>query len=214
MDHSMIQANQTLLFIGDSITDTGRDYSNPDDMGRGFAFMASSLYSSLYPGKNIRYYNRGIGGNRIRDVRDRWQTDCLDLKPDWITMLVGVNDAARRYDQQDITTVDEFIGTYRSLMKQASDTCGSRFILLEPFVFPVNDVRRLYREDLDPKIHAIRDLAQETGSVFISLDGMFAEARAQVPDEVWAPDGVHPSPAGHALIACAWLNAVGALKRL
>jgi len=210
MSSPVIQKSETVLFIGDSITDAFRDYSDPHSLGSGYAFMAAGLFGAMFPQLDVKFYNRGISGNRVIDLESRWQEDCIALKPDWISIMIGINDAMRRYDRDQHTPTDTFIGIYRKLLLEAVDKYGSRLILIEPFVLPHAEVHRQCREDLDPKIHAIRDLAEELEAIYIPLDGLFAQARARASIPYWAPDGVHPTPAGHALMARAWLQAVGA----
>ncbi|MBW7455374.1 GDSL family lipase, partial [Paenibacillus sepulcri] len=98
--------------------------------------------------------------------------------------------------------------TYRKLIKQAKEQLNVKLILVEPFVLPVNEAQKTWREDLDPKIQVVRKLANEFQALYVPLDGLFAQAGTQTGPAYWAPDGVHPSPAGSALIAQAWLNAV------
>ncbi|WP_259391516.1 SGNH/GDSL hydrolase family protein [Paenibacillus sp. 1011MAR3C5] len=210
MSGPVIKKGETVLFIGDSITDAARNYEDPHHLGSGYALMAAGLFGAMYPQLGVKFFNRGISGNRVIDLESRWQEDCLALKPDWISVMVGINDAMRRYDSNEHTTTETFIGIYRQLLIEAVEACGSRLILIEPFVLPNVASRRQCREDLDPKIHAIRDLAEELRAIYIPLDGLFAQARANAPIDYWAPDGIHPTPAGHALMAKAWLQAVGA----
>jgi len=205
----LIQKGQNVLFIGDSIVDAGRKYEDPASLGSGFAFMAAGLFGSLYPELDVKFHNRGIGGHRVVDLAARWQQDCLDLKPDWLTVMVGINDVMRRYDQNKPTSVAQYISGYRELLLQAVDRFGSKLIIVEPYVLPTNEMRIQCREDLDPKIHALRNMAEELGALYIPTDGLFAAARMKGGISYWAPDGVHPTPAGHALIARAWLSSVG-----
>jgi len=209
MSTPIIQKGQTVLFIGDSIMDAGRKYEDPASLGSGFVTMAAGLFGSLYPELGVQFHNRGIGGHRVVDLAARWQQDCIALKPDWLTVMVGINDVMRRYDQDKPTTVEQYIFGYRELLLQAVQQVGSKLIIIEPYVLPTNEMRIKCREDLDPKIHALRNMAEELGALYIPTDGLFAEARMRGGISYWAPDGVHPTPAGHALIARAWLRAVG-----
>jgi len=208
---SLIEKNAVVLFQGDSITDTGRNREDGNDLGRGYAYLASAWFSAAHPDLNVRFVNRGMGGNTVRDLRARWQADCLDLKPSWVSVMVGINDAAGRYAHNRVIPVEEFEGTYRELLTEAREASGARFVLLEPFVLPTDADRVRWREDLDPKIEAVRRLAREFDAVYVPLDGIFARASAIFEPSFWAADGVHPSPAGHALIAQAWLESVKAL---
>jgi len=207
----LIEDGATVLFQGDSITDAGRDRTNGDDLGSGYAMMGAAWFDALYPEKRVRFLNRGIGGDRVKDLRRRWQVDCLDLRPTWVSILIGINDTWRRYDSNDPTSVQEYEATYRSILEDVRSKLEARLILCEPFVLPIPADRQEWREDLDPKIAIVRKLAREFDALLVPLDGLFAQAAAQRELAFWATDGVHPSKAGHALIAQAWLKAVRAL---
>jgi acyl-CoA thioesterase I len=204
----MIEKNETVLFQGDSVTDAGRDYASDSSLGQGYAGMVGAWFSAAHPEKHVRFVNRGISGHRAKDLAARWHRDTLDLAPDWVSILIGINDCWRRYDSNDPTPVEEFEETYGVLLTQVREKLGARLILLEPFVLPVPDDRRDWREDLDPKIQAVRRLACEFQAIYLPLDGLFASAAAHTGPAFWAADGVHPTPAGHALIAQTWLRAV------
>lgn len=208
---SMIAKDATVLFQGDSVTDAGRSRDSDNDLGSGYAGMVAAWFSARYPEQQVRFLNRGISGNRTRDLRARWQRDTLDLHPSWISILIGINDVWRRYDSDDPTSLEAFETTYRQILEMTRLASDARIILMEPFVLPTPPDRAGWREDLDPKIAAVRALAREYNTLFVPLDGLFAAAAAQRPMDFWLPDGVHPSPAGHALIAQAWLRAVRAI---
>ncbi|OPH49287.1 GDSL family lipase [Paenibacillus ferrarius] len=206
---SWIQQNDVVLFQGDSITDAGRIRDNGQDLGRGYALMAAAQFSASCPEKQVQFLNRGISGNRVVDLEQRWQEDCLDLKPNLVSIYIGINDTWRRYDRNDPTSTEAYEKGYRNILTQTAET-GAKLVLIEPFVLPVPEDRKLWREDLDPKITVVRELAREFGARLVCLDGLFAQASTRAESSFWAPDGVHPSPAGHALVAKAWLQAVGA----
>ena len=205
----LIKPGDRVLFQGDSITDTHRDRVN-DTLGTGYAYIASSLFSSLYPEKGVCFINRGISGNRVRDLEARWDEDCLDLKPNVLSIMIGINDCWKKYSLNDPVSIESYHSGYKRLLarvkKSAPDT---KLILLEPFLVPTLPEQKVWREDLDPKIQAVRELAREFGALHVPLDGLFAAACAKREPGYWAPDGVHPSPAGHGLIARAYLEAVG-----
>jgi acyl-CoA thioesterase-1 len=204
-----LEQGEIVLFQGDSITDAGRVRENGNDLGRGYALMTAALFSAKYPEKQVTFLNRGISGNRVPDLKERWQQDCLDLKPNLVSIYIGINDTWRRFDRNEGTSTEQFKEGYRNLLDQTAST-GAKLLLIEPFVLPVPEDRKLWREDLDPKITAVRELAREFGARLLSLDGLFAQASTRADSAFWAPDGVHPSPAGHALIANEWLKVVGA----
>jgi lysophospholipase L1-like esterase len=209
MDQVLINQGDVVLFQGDSITDANRDRI-ADSLGTGYVYLAASLFSALYPEKQVRFINRGISGNRVTDLEARWDEDCLDLRPDVLSIMIGINDCWRRYDRNQPTTTDSYLQGYQNLLDRVREhSPATKVILLEPFLLPALPDQKAWREDLDPKIQAVRELAREYGALYIPLDGLFAAASARREPSYWAPDGVHPSPAGHALIARAWLQAVG-----
>jgi Lysophospholipase L1 and related esterases len=206
---SIIQPNAVVLFQGDSITDCGRDRANHKSLGFGYAAMAAAWFSALYPESGVTFLNRGISGNRVKDLLARWEDDCLALQPDWVSILIGINDCWRRYDRNDPTPVEEFYDGYRKLLTLVRERTKAGLILCEPFVLPYPEDRKAWRVDLDPKIHAVRELAREFGAYYVPFDGIFAQAATRTPPQYWAEDGVHPTLAGHALMAQAWLRTVG-----
>jgi acyl-CoA thioesterase-1 len=211
MEQPLLQNGDIVLFQGDSITDAGRDRSNPQDLGCGYAMIAASWFQALYPEKEIRFLNRGIAGDRTKDLVKRWQKDCLNLRPTWLSLLIGINDTWRRYDNNEATLTQAFEDMYRTLLDRATATGNTRLILCEPFVLPTPPDRVRWREDLDPKIAVVRRLAQEYNALLIPFDEIFAQAATRREPAFWAFDGVHPTTAGHALMAQAWLRAVKAL---
>jgi acyl-CoA thioesterase I len=205
---TVIEDKAVVLFQGDSITDAGRNREDNFCLGQGYAMMAASMFSALYPEKEVTFLNRGISGNRVKDLQERWQADCLDLKPTWISILIGINDCWRRYDSNDPTSTEQFESGYRELLQRTTAATEAKLILCEPFVLPVPEDRKDWRVDLDPKIHAVRELAVEFNAKLIPFDGLFAQACTRREAAFWAPDGVHPSLPGHAFMAQAWLEAV------
>lgn len=207
---TLIENNAVVLFQGDSITDAGRNRENGEDLGSGYANLVASLFGNQHPEKRARFLNRGIGGDRVVDLERRWEADCLALAPTWLSVYIGINDTWRRYDSNNPMSAEQYEDTYRRLLTQAQERTDANLILIEPFVLPVNEQQKAWREDLDPKIQVVRELANEFKTMYVPLDGLFAAAATRTGPEYWAPDGVHPSPAGSALIAKAWLQAVGA----
>ena len=206
----LIEDNAIVLFQGDSITDAGRSRVNDGELGHGYASMAAAWFSAKYPEKRVRFLNRGISGNRVKDLRARWQRDCLDLKPTWVSIMIGINDTWRRYDSHDPTSTEAYERDYRAILTDVHDKLDARLIVVEPFLLPTPPDREAWRIDLDPKIAVARKLAREFDAIFVPLDGPFAAAATRCEMGFWLPDGVHPTAAGHALIAQAWLKAVKA----
>ena len=204
----IIDENERILFQGDSVTDVGRNREEEDNLGCGYPMMVASLFAAICPQKNVSFLNRGNGGESIKHLEARWQKDCLDLKPTLVSILIGINDCWRKFDSNQPTTPAEFEASYRVLLDKIKKQGIKKIIMLEPFVLPVTEDRKTWREDLDPKIHVIRELAREYKAILIPLDGIFSAASVLKPSNFWTVDGVHPTNADHALIAREWLKTV------
>lgn len=205
-----LESDDTILFFGDSITDCGRDRSAPETShGAGYVSQIAARLRYHIPSPELRILNLGISGNRIYDLESRMESEALATQPSVVSILIGINDTWRQQDRNMASPIDKFTAAYRQVLTQFRDSGVSRFVLLEPFLLPVPEDRRGWRTDLDPKIHAVRDLAVKFEADLLPLDGLFAQAATRAPAAYWLPDGVHPSPAGHALIAEAWLENAG-----
>lgn len=202
--------NSLILFQGDSITDCGRFRDDPRDLGKGYAHIVANWLDAAHPALALRFLNRGVSGDRVRDLARRWDADCLDLRPALVSLLVGVNDVWRTRNGEGPTDPDSFEADYRDLLARAADG-GARLLVMEPFVVARSAEQAGWRAELEPKIECVRRLAAEFGAIHVALDDAFARAAHERSPEHWAADGVHPSNPGHALIARAWLDAVGEL---
>ena len=202
----LINSDDRILFTGDSITDCGRMRENPDHLGFGYAALAAAHLQARLASPELKIFNRGISGDRAAALLARFDADLLALKPTVVSILIGVNDTWRRYDSKDITTAETFEKNYRGVLEKIRTELDARVVLLEPFLLHVPADRYSWREDLNPKIDVTRKLAVEFGADLLALDGIFAKAATQAPAAYWAADGVHPTAAGHALIAEAWLE--------
>jgi acyl-CoA thioesterase-1 len=205
----LINADDRILFTGDSITDAGRSREKPEELGVGYVALAAAHLQARLASPHLKIFNRGIGGNRACDLLKRVDSDLLALKPTVVSILIGINDTWRRYDSNDPTEVKAFERDYRMLLEKVTQQIQARLVLLEPFVLHVPADRFNWREDLNPKIDVVRKLAVDFGAELLPLDGLFAQAATQAPAAYWAADGVHPTPAGHALIAETWLENAG-----
>lgn len=203
---TLLAPGSRILFQGDSITDAGRDRQDPASLGRGYVIMAAGQLALQRPDLNLTFINRGISGHRSGDLVARWSEDAIDLRPDVVSLLIGVNDTWRRFDRNDPTPVEQYIDHLRTLLQRLRDETSARVVVLEPFLLPCGHVTPAWRDDLDPKRAAARALATEYGAAFIPLDDLFRERLRDAPAAYWAGDGVHPTPAGHALIATALVH--------
>jgi acyl-CoA thioesterase-1 len=195
----------TALFTGDSITDSGRVTDPSGFLGAGFVRRIGQLAPGLW------VVNSGVSGDRTADLRRRVDADVIDRRPDILTVLIGVNDMWRRYDSGLTTTPEEFESNYSAVLDRACDELDlEELVLMEPFLVPVAEGQTEWlAEDLEPKIAVVRELADRYGARLVGLAGLFAERAAADGALSLVLDGVHPTAAGHELIARAWLAAVG-----
>lgn len=204
----MIKENSTILFQGDSITDAGRSYDRSEtDMGVGYPLKVKEFLATFFKERNITVLNRGISGNRTTDLRARWDVDCIDLKPDYLSILIGVNDTWRKYDSNNPTSAEEYEDNYRNILERTAKSLPDcKIIILEPFIIPTDPQKQVWYEDLVWKQQAARRLAREFKADFIPLDGIFAAKCIDTPPSIWSEDGVHPTQEGHSFIARFWLD--------
>lgn len=201
--------NDRILFLGDSITDNNREYGDDSSLGLGYPLLTSAFLSSQYPKGNFTFFNRGINGHRIDDILNRLEKDCLDLKPDVLVFLIGINDTWHNLENESFGTAEEaerFKKAYRRFLERVTQAGVQRILILEPFVLPCPQERMHWRKDLDQKIVGIRYLASEFGCEYIPLDGIFAERIITTTPSYYAEDGVHPTIAGDGVIAQEILN--------
>lgn len=207
----LLKNNDIVLFQGDSVTDAGRIKEKPDDLGMGYPYFVASWFAALHPELKVKFINRGVSGDRVKDLKKRWVEDCLNLKPTVLSILIGINDTWRRYDSNDPTSPEKFEEDYRYILQQVKENLDAKIILCEPFVMSEPPDRREWRVDLDPKINVVRKLAKEFGTYYIPFDGIMAQAAILRDPLFWTQDGVHPTGEGHALMAKEWLKTVEAL---
>lgn len=204
---SLLTPGSRVLFTGDSITDADRDRDDDTDLGRGYAMIAAALFGARHPECRVTFGNTGIGGSRVQDLRATWERNCLRWRPDVVSILVGVNDTGFRYDHGWLVPAEEYERDYRQILDRTV-AIGAAIVLVEPFLAPVRPEQRRWREDLDPKIAVVRKLAADYGARLVPADAVLAARVAATGPEYWCADGVHPTPAGHALLAEEWLRIV------
>ena len=208
----------TILFQGDSITDGNRTRNNDWNhvMGHGYAYLIASRLWFDYIDKDLMFYNRGISGNKIQDLDDRWQEDTLDLKPDVLSILIGVNDVPNIIENKN--SIDNWETTYRKVLDRTKKALpDTQIILCEPFALPSDDMERIIwtkektesYQNVISKMHKIvGQLAETYDAVFVELQQAFTDACKKAPARYWIWDGIHPMPAGHELIARIWIKDV------
>ena len=208
-----------ILFQGDSITDGNRykskalEWDKNHRIGHSYVYIISGLLGMQYPKRRFSFVNRGISGNTADDLYARWQTDALDIDPDVLSVLIGVNDCLRA-GAREITdfSAGEYEENYRKILTASrKKNPNLRIILLEPFAYAedqnASGTPAVRRAILKSEQKIVRRLAEEFHAIFVPLQEVFDEALMQAEPSYWIWDGTHPTEAGHALIAREFLKA-------
>lgn len=210
-----LASNAVVLFQGDSITDAGRNKTNKDvnnagALGNGYAFMAAADLMQQHASKDLQLYNRGISGNKVHQLAARWQEDCLALKPDVLSIMIGVNDFWHTLTGGYTGTIDTYTTDYRKLLTETRAALPNVQLLIgEPFaVKGIKAVDDKWYPVFDAYRAAARNIATEFAAVFIPYQKVFDDAQKKAPGVYWTYDGVHPTIAGSRLMADAWLSVV------
>jgi acyl-CoA thioesterase I len=196
----------TILFQGDSITEAGRDYTKADSLGTGYAFMAANWFFAENPEKKVRFLNCGVAVDKIRDLKNRWQKDCLNLKPDLVSILIGINDIVGGHFWKSPTSTKSFEEDYRTVLEQTRDVLGAKIVLLTPFMVYLTKPQIIYKIILNQKIDVVKKLSKEFKTLLVPLNKIFYEASKTRELTYWSEDGIHPTEMGHSLIAQSWLK--------
>lgn len=211
---TLFHKNDRILFQGDSITDGNRGRTEDPNhiLGHGYAFIVAAKYGAEHPELNLTFLNRGISGNRITHLRDRWQQDTLDLKPTVLSILVGVNDAGSVVDRPDPVTVEQYEKIYDELLRQTMQACpGIRIVLCEPFVLNVGRAAQnwdAWKSEVQKRGQAVARLARKHQLPLVRFQKVFDEACQRAPAAYWMWDGIHPTYSGHQLMADEWCRTV------
>jgi lysophospholipase L1-like esterase len=213
----MLPRDTTLLFQGDSITDAGRDRADtapnqPAALGCGYAYLVTCRLLGDAPAAGLRAFNRGISGHRVPDLLERWPRDTLALAPDVLSLLIGVNDLWHKLGGRYDGSVRDFELGYRSLLEGTRRALPrARLLLCEPFVLRCGAVDARWFPEMDERRAVVPRLAREFGASLVPFQSVLDDAvgRGFAPEQL-AADGVHPTLAGHQLLADAWLEVLGA----
>lgn len=210
-----LEKDSVILFQGDSITDGGRDKDNnyPNDfsaLGHGYPLLAASKLLHAYPSKNLQIYNKGISGNKVFQLADRWDADCLNLKPSILSILVGVNDYWHTLTAGYTGTIATYRNDYKKLLDRTKEALPDvKLIIGEPFALKgVKAVDEKWYPAFDAFRQAASELADQYGAVLVPYQAVFDKALEYAPGSYWTGDGVHPSVAGAELMAHAWTQTV------
>ncbi|SDW47139.1 Lysophospholipase L1 [Amycolatopsis xylanica] len=196
-------AHDRLLFIGDSITDSGRDRSDPRSLGTGYVRRIAARLTAP------TVLNKGLNGNRVYDMEARWATDVLAERPTVVTVKIGINDTWRTFDRGLPSPIDRFRAAYTSVLAQTRGHLPADLFVITPFLLPVKAEQHSWMDDLAPRVEVAREVAAEFGARLVRADLVMPRAAADHGAATLAPDGVHPSALGHRILAEAWLDAAG-----
>jgi lysophospholipase L1-like esterase len=210
-----------ILFQGDSITDSGRDVrvvktaNNPSGLGHGYVLMAVARLMAEYPTCGLQFYNRGISGHKVFQLANRWKKDCLDLAPDVLSILIGVNDFWHTMDGGYTGSLDMYEQDYRALIDRTRDRLPQiRLIICEPFMLPCHEVDQLSMQQFAYYREAVQRVAVHANAVFVPFQSVMDQACQNTPPALLAPDGVHPTLGACHLLANAWVDTVAQSKIL
>ncbi len=210
-----LKENDVILFQGDSITDAGRnkELSEPNNtqaLGSGYAYMAGSQLLYQHPGKNLKIFNKGISGNKVHQLAERWEADALSLKPTVLSILIGVNDYWHTLTNNYKGTIEIYRNDFIKLLENTKKQLPELSLIIgEPFALTgIKAVDDSWFPAFDEYRQAARDIADQFDAVFIPYQSIFEKAQKSAPGAYWAYDGVHPSIAGSQLMAHAWLETV------
>jgi lysophospholipase L1-like esterase len=199
-----------ILFQGDSITDAFRkpdEINSAYQLGNGYVFLIAAQLAARFPEKNWDFVNRGVSGNKILDLKNRWANDVLMIRPNVLTIFIGVNDTLAAMQGQPSTNEQQFASAYQSLLQETRQHLpDTRFVLVEPFLLEVGEVRKSWCDHLRSRQLLVQAIASETMSDFVPTQQIFDNASKIREPAFWTYDGIHPTHAGFQLLADAWLE--------
>ncbi len=210
-----------ILFQGDSITDALRSRDNEEFRGHGYATMVAGALGAAEP-LQYKFINRGISGNRVVDLYARIRKDMINLKPDYMSILIGINDVWHEYQDHNGVDADKFFLVYDLLIQELKRELPQlKIMILEPFVLPgsatvsteENPGRwEYFAKETALRQAAARKIAEKHSLPFVPLQTLFNKVNADAPMGYWLFDGVHPAAPGHELIKNEWLKAFAEMK--
>ena len=210
----------TILFQGDSITDAGRSRENDANTGIGYPTLVKGELGLSYPNQ-YNIYNRGISGNRVVDLYARIKKDIINLKPDIMSILIGVNDVWHEFSNQNGVDADKYFKVYSMLIEEIKEALPEvKIMIMEPFVLKASatedteecpDKWDLFSTEVKKRAAKAKELAAKYDLPFIPLQEKFDEAAKLAPNNYWLTDGVHPTTAGHEIIKREWIKGFKAL---
>lgn len=210
-----LSANQTLLFIGDSITDCGRDrpLGARAGLGNGYVALVNAMLGAATPQDRIRVLNTGISGNRVTDLLDRWESDVIAHQPDWLSIMIGINDVWRQFDNDlapDQVDIETYESVYRQLLEQTRPRLQG-LVLISPFFIEPNRQEPV-RQRMDAYGAVVARLAKDFDAVFVDAQAAFDQYLQHRSNQSLGWDRIHPNLTGHMVIARAFLQALNRLN--
>ena len=206
----IFKAHQTIEFIGDSITDFYRTSPEFEPLGSGYVRAIHTLLQAGYPELKLQVINQGISGDRITNLKSRWQEDVLDVNPDWLFIYIGVNDVWRKFegDPAEAVSLPDFVSIYHHIIDSSQKNTKAQIRLISPFLAEA-DPDDPFRKELTLFQEAINRIGHDYTLPVIHLQPAFDWAMLSKPSDYWTVDRVHPTEFGHMLIALTILRACG-----
>ena len=203
-----------ILFQGDSVTDAGRDYADSADMGNGYPRYASAMLQDAFPAIDFEFVNLGISGNRTENLVQRLERDCVDIQPDIVSIMIGINDVWHHYSHGILTTDEAFEANYRQVLDALKARTNARIFIIQPFLLETVDPgKQELCEELVRKQAIVKRLADEYADLYLPLDEVLHTQTEEEP-VYYTADGVHPTPNGACYIGEAYLKAIAPLIEL
>ncbi len=204
-----------VLFQGDSVTDAGRDRENPGDMGDGYPRYAAAMLVDAFPDEDFAFVNLGVSGNRTADIIARLDGDIVNIQPDIVVLLIGINDVWFRYLYDDATSEEQFEENLRTILEAVKSRTKASLLMIQPFFLESvpADAPIGMREELDRKQAIYRTLADEYADAYLPLDEILHGDLPRAPF-YYTEDGIHPTPDGACFIGEACLGAMTHLVEL
>ena len=214
-NYEILKENDVILFQGDSITDAGRNKKNENPntnnaFGTGYAYLAGAKLLNDFPGKKLSIYNRGISGNKVYQLADRWQNDCFDLSPNILSILIGVNDYWHMRNEKYDGTVEVYEKDFVNLIQKTKENIPNiKLVVCQPFIVTgTSAVDESWLEPFNKYQEAAKRISDKFETIWVPFQEVFDKAVELAEPTYWTGDGVHPSMAGCQLMAEAWLRAI------
>ncbi len=208
-----IKPKATVLFTGDSITDAGRrDHSTP--LGNGYVRMITDLMGARHPGHGLKIINTGISGNNVRDLSMRWSDDVIRHQPDWLSIMIGINDVHQYLNKAaNAVSPEQYADIYPEILERVKKETKANLVLIEPFYMSIDRHHGAYRANVQEQLAKYRKtaekLARQYKARYVRFHDMFQRHLKSQPADLFCNEPVHPNPTGHLYMAHEWLKVMG-----